>query len=69
MLNPDVPVIVSAGFNLGRLVPKLTSLRHLTSAEDFEAMKGEGVRARVEGKTVSVVSRQYLEKQGKEVPR
>jgi hypothetical protein len=37
VLNPDVPVIVSAGFNLGRLVPKLTSLRHLTSAEDFEA--------------------------------
>jgi Cu2+-exporting ATPase len=42
---------------------------HISPAEDFEAMKGEGVRARVEGKTVSVVSRQYLEKQGKEVPR
>jgi len=37
-------------------------------AEDFEAMKGEGVRALVEGKQVFVVSPRYLEKQGRKVP-
>jgi len=37
VLSRDVPVIVSAGFNLGRLVPKLVSLRHVSSSEEFEA--------------------------------
>jgi Cu2+-exporting ATPase len=37
-------------------------------AKNFEAMKGEGVRALVEGKHVFVVSSRYLEKQGMEVP-
>ena len=37
-------------------------------AKNFEAMKGEGVRALVEGKHVFVVSSRYLEKQGREVP-
>lgn len=37
VLNPDVPVIVSAGFSLGRLVPKIVSLRHVSSLEEFEA--------------------------------
>jgi hypothetical protein len=36
VLNPDVPVIVSAGFHLGRLVPKL-ALRHVSSLDEFEA--------------------------------
>lgn len=37
VLNRDVPVIVSAGFSLGRLVPKLVSLRHVSSLDEFEA--------------------------------
>jgi Cu2+-exporting ATPase len=44
------------------------SVEETYSAEHFEAMKGEGVRARVQGKRVVVASPRYLEKRGIEIP-
>jgi hypothetical protein len=35
--NPEVPIIVSAGFHLGQLVSELVSPRHVTSRDEFEA--------------------------------
>lgn len=40
VLSREVPVIVSAGFNLGRLVPRLATLGHVADAEAFAARPG-----------------------------